>query len=127
MSGATWRTRDGEEVAVRDLEDSHLKNVAWLLQRRAAAYKVALWFDTMGYSESAPDGAAMAAESEAEALDEMDPHEVALMTWPVYGEVVREAERRGLDLVNVQNDRRCRAIELRAGLEAIRQKRPTPR
>jgi len=67
---AIWTTKDGTEIRVSDMETSHLRNAKAFVLRQADALEHAAW-SAFDYAWSAPDGAAIAAELEADAALEV--------------------------------------------------------
>lgn len=93
-----WRTREGVEIPVRELETRHLVNILryGVRQHTEREEIVECAFSALAYSGSAPDGASMAAERAANdgfriAGRMADPTRLAV--WP---HIVAECKRRGL-------------------------------
>lgn len=96
-----WKTKDGRTISIEEMENSHLLNTINFLRRKAnpvlkiIALKMA--FSAFHYAQTAPDGAAMAAEEEAnrllhgEGLDYIHAEES-----PVFCALMTEASKRGL-------------------------------
>jgi len=94
----TWRTKDGREIAVRDLEDAHLLNVIRFLRRRAGVIQF-MEVTELAVSMAATLHGEMSlhrAEQEVEALGEQDPEEYLLENRPDYVAMLNEAKRRRL-------------------------------
>lgn len=91
----TWKTREGAVMRISDMSDSHLLNTIKYLERNADAMRVNLAYEMFSYSCSAPDGAAMCAESGSDELLEMSNEEF-LNDNPKYKGLVREAKKRKL-------------------------------
>lgn len=90
-----WRAKDGREIPVSEMTDQHLKHAIAFLER--AYSSLCLQWSAMAecYAMTAPDGASMAAESEAEALmQEADEQEHIEGEYPIYAVLVAEVERR---------------------------------
>jgi hypothetical protein len=94
---ATWRTRDGREVLISEMGDSHLLNTIRYLERNKEAIVLnhVIAMSRIG-STFGGDGAQDAYDNAmAELADE--EHETALeMCVPEYKALVAEAERRKL-------------------------------
>lgn len=60
-----WRKKDGSVVPVSKMSDEHLKNAAQMLERNGFVHSITL-LSMIQYVGGAPDGAAMACESEIE-------------------------------------------------------------
>lgn len=72
-----WTKRDGTKVAIAKMTDSHVWNTYRMLVKANQRHCNDLALAALGYAGSAPDGAAMAAESEADWLMRADVHELA--------------------------------------------------
>lgn len=99
----TWKTREGREIEIKDLDDFHLVNIISLLRRKGKPLAVAAswkWaFKALSYASTAPDGAAEAAEEEASRLlNHQCLDEMLSMELPIFGFLLAEAENRGLPL-----------------------------
>jgi hypothetical protein len=80
-----WQTKDGRMLSISDISDSHLLNINNMLERNGFVHSsVAL--SCLAYSATAPDGAAMAAESAFESMKFND----------VSDAIFDEVDRRGL-------------------------------
>lgn len=88
-----WRTKDGRKIRVSAMTDQHVLNTARFCRRQSASL-MRDSFRAGAYASTAPDGAAMAAESEANAA--MD-QAFAYLAWAAYLEKVAKA--RGLTLL----------------------------
>lgn len=85
-----WKTRGGDEIDVRDMTDNHIRNALNMCKGRASALS-SLADRACAYAMDAPDGAAMAAEQEADyAMDEAGK---ALIWVRIFKQ---ELERRGI-------------------------------
>jgi len=91
----TWKTREGAVMRIKDMGDSHLVNTIKYLERHATNMRLNQASDMFRYAATAPDGAAMCAESGAEQLLEMSDEEF-LSEYPKYKGLVREAKKRKL-------------------------------
>lgn len=58
-----WKTRDGRVLAPEEMETSHLVAVLAMCDRRVKRHLYAIALSACHYAATAPDGAAMAAES----------------------------------------------------------------
>jgi hypothetical protein len=93
MTDATWTTKDGTVILIRDMEDRHLLNTLALLQRCAEAERVRVSMAYLCFAGPQGEMAQIAFERECDRVDES--------TWrdyvhPAYGELEGEATRRGL-------------------------------
>lgn len=61
----TWKTRDGREIALREMADSHLQNTVRFLRRRGWVHTCEL-ASMWAYSRDAGEFAALAVEQEAD-------------------------------------------------------------
>lgn len=89
-----WTMKDGTKIRICDMSNSHLLNTIRMLERLELA---ASWAEVSSLAHylgnNPPDGAAMAAEQEvAELADNASPAKF----WPIYDDLVLEAERREL-------------------------------
>lgn len=103
----TWKTKDGRVVRVREMDDAHLMNTIAFLRRRAPLRALFLAMNAGRYSETAPDGAAMAAEqAETELLDLLDegPDAILEQLEPAFPTMLREARRRKLEPRHADDD-----------------------
>lgn len=92
-----WVTRDGQQVAVRDMSDQHLVNTIRMLRRKAPRMMVATELSLYAYLDSdPPDGAADCAESALREMEETDADEFLEGTVPTFRALLAEAEKRGL-------------------------------
>ena len=105
MSDA-WTTRDGRNVNVSDMTDSHLINTIRMLRKNAPSLAYRLLRDMDRYAASAPDGAADCVAMESDLLFDrllemyrsVDARDKYLSnSIPQWGDLLREAERRGLN------------------------------
>lgn len=64
-----WKCKDGRELDIKDMETSHLKNAVAMLRRKGVVTPDE-YFSCLAYacSGDTPDGAAMAAEAEADGM-----------------------------------------------------------
>lgn len=94
-----WKTKDGREVAFKDMTDQHVINTLEYFRRASAnVYPKAIsnsWsFGMMLTGEMAQE----CFEQEITEMEEMGLFGFALMTVPSLAGVVREAIQRGLDV-----------------------------
>lgn len=92
-----WTTREGVEMWIRDMTDSHLTNSIRMLERntkRATEDAIANGYAMLGSLQG--EMAQYCVEQELASIEEfgLDTHEA----FPVYDELREEAERRGLKL-----------------------------
>jgi len=94
-----WTTKSGQTMRFRDMEDSHLLNAIRMLRRNYQRQMLheALVCDN-AYPDGEPDGAAMAAQSEANyAFEEADEQQDIEQHLPIFGGLLKELERRKLE------------------------------
>lgn len=91
-----WTPRNGKPLLIADMSDQHILNTIRYLIRRAEREMARLELSAMVYAMDAPDGAALCVEQGLAELEEMGAGDRAMMS-PMFRELVREAERRGLD------------------------------
>ena len=95
----TWTTKDGREIPVNQMSDSHIANVILMMRRKPMTLMQLDYCTPMyGYlSGDPPDGAAYAVESEIRMIDRgyMD-EEILIHNFPEYGAVLKEGKRRGI-------------------------------
>jgi len=88
MTKKLWTTADGERIKIRDMTDSHLMNAIRYLDRKLDEAKRETPFPVFQ-----GDMAEFCAERDWEHLQETtDPADF----WPIYEDLVEEAERRKL-------------------------------
>lgn len=80
MESKIWVTKDGRELLICELEDTHVFNIIEYFSKRAWYAKIQIikmlefyMFNTYGYAfyNNTPDGASMAAEHEADRLSDL--------------------------------------------------------
>lgn len=96
-----WTTRDGREVRIADMKDSHLLNtIAFLRRRNRAAVRRRALRDALragSYASTAPDGAADAAlEHASSALRGDFDDRILEEEMPVFTALLDEVYHRGL-------------------------------
>ena len=98
----TWTTRDGTVMPITEMTDAHLAAAIRLVRMKyrsisdLMAFKAAL--NLYAYAADAPDGAAMAAEEEANRmLDGARQDEFLAERFPVFAALCAEADRRGIE------------------------------
>src|SRR6185295_6311413 len=89
-----WKTRDGLQVEISEMDDSHLANTIAFLEKRAADINYNAWLKMDQYAADAPDGAAMAVEREMDTLAEMEDLEALAIVCPPYAAMIAERRRR---------------------------------
>jgi hypothetical protein len=94
MAAITWTTKEGQEIPVKYLSDNHLGNIIQMLWRNAAHLQSEHYIGAMRYAEDAPDGAAIAAEAEANTVINMEAEDYIQMRFP---HIFDEAKRRWPD------------------------------
>lgn len=99
--GKVWTTRDGEQIPIRKLTDSHLLNIVCLLMRKTASYRRHLIDE--GYHVLASmqgDMAQYCLENELNAMeqDELEGNveDLLISIHPLGKDLLKEVERRGL-------------------------------
>ena len=109
MSAAVWTTRDGRKILIRKMENRHLFNTIEMLRRQAPLLHAQVSSSFFGaelvlHGEAALD----AIEYEQHAFENMTVEEFMLARWPKYAALVEEAWRRGLELLEFDNDHALR-------------------
>ncbi len=84
MDSETWITADGRRIQVHDMELSHLIRTIRLLRRREPLIRMLYLMRMARYIADAPDGAAMACESEANQVCRMSNDEFLTMVSPPF-------------------------------------------
>lgn len=100
-TATVWVTREGQQIAVRDMGDQHLVNTIRMLRRIAPLVPLMMISECLQmdrYIVDAPDGAAMACEAEAAALSDMTDDEYLNRHYVTLPAMLAEAEKRGLQL-----------------------------
>lgn len=92
----TWKTSNGRLIKVSEMEDTHLVNTIKLLRRNAQKLILQELAQMANYINNAPDGAAMAAMSEADRIIEMTDDEYLSHRLPAFDALLLEAVNRGL-------------------------------
>lgn len=92
-----WRTRDGREISVREMTDSHLTNTVNMLERNAPRAQFAEGLDAIAASSVLQgDMAQFYAEQDIARQAELTPEEWLCERAPVYVAMRREMAQRGL-------------------------------
>lgn len=93
-----WTTRQGVEVKIREMSDSHLLNTIRFLRRTVGPQKnrLAMSMDNHPFGEDTM--AAFYTERDAQRLYEMDEDEFISENYEQFGELIAEAERRNLEV-----------------------------
>lgn len=94
----TWVTKDNRVVRVVDMSDDHLRNTIRMLRRREELIRFSECMAMGRYQETAPDGAYDAIEWELSMIEEMDTDQFLSHAFKCYPTMLREAERRQLNL-----------------------------
>jgi hypothetical protein len=92
-----WVTKDKQKIKIKDLTDSHLMNVIFLIERNYAKTIAFYLYGPQPRGEMACD----AFDREFDQLDEGGPS----YFHPSYDPLVEEAEKRGLDNIEQRNER----------------------
>ena len=92
-----WTTRDGEEIPVRELSDSHLTNIVKLLARGAENFKFKLCQEAETF-EMFLQGeiASLEASRATDRVHETPAEELLIAHVPQYKNLLKEARRRKL-------------------------------
>lgn len=90
-----WKQRDGKKIRIKDMTNSHLMNVIGLLLRYSSQEKS---YSLCNFPSFNGEMAQYYAEQEWDALNEIDDWEFAEMEYPIFKDLVGEAERRELDI-----------------------------
>ena len=96
---ATWVTKDGQVIPVRDMTDDHLRNTVRYL-RRGAERRILGEVGSMSAYADAHDGT-VAADTMGDVVDElaeMPVDEYLAVTLPVFDALLMEAASRGITL-----------------------------
>jgi hypothetical protein len=86
---ATWKTKDGRTIAIRDMDDGHLTNTIRFLERAHTARVRQVILNPPAFQG---EMAQLCADAEYNALLESEPGDV----FPVYHDLVQEQQRRKL-------------------------------
>jgi len=99
MDDHTWVTKEGQEVKVADMGDSHLINTVRMLRRKADRMKLVAELECI-QAESMFNGdmARLSMEQEAGRIAEMAEEDFLVETIPPYKRMLREIRIRGLEL-----------------------------
>lgn len=117
MSRTTWKTKDGIKIPIRELDDNHLKNIIAQLRRNARKQMDRLEYELLAYADGAPDGASMAAESEAMHLVDMDVDEWLEGNCTQWKALNKEAQRRGIIEIPKKKTFTCAFCHQTKGIE----------
>jgi ketosteroid isomerase-like protein len=89
-----WTMRDGKQIAIRDMTDSHIKNAMRMLERSAKERLEEECFATMGFASMVQgDMASMMIDMELDALFALSEEDY-LYEYTAYGELEKELGRR---------------------------------
>ena len=96
-SATIWKTRDGREIPIREMEDAHLLNTVRYLRRCAPEMQLArsLQFD-IAASRMGGEMARLCLEQDAAAVDRMQPDDFLQEVVPQFRAMLEELCRRGL-------------------------------
>lgn len=89
MNTKIWTTKDGREIPIKDMEDSHLLSTIKMLDR---AHLARIWECCRAQSFFQGDMAIFSMEQEESRMANLGPS----YNWPIYADLVEEAEDRGL-------------------------------
>lgn len=95
-----WATREGALLRIRAMSDQHLENSIKMMERKSRERARLEAFRADCYAETAPDGAADAAQEASREMYGMadDPDQdlavLAELVWPKYSELKQEQKRR---------------------------------
>lgn len=91
----TWITKDGREIPIRDMSNSHLLNTIWMLEQRVEANRLGIAYSVA----SIPFGGGMAS-AEQEVIEDWVLSapicDLTEMIFPIYAYLVEEMFRRDL-------------------------------
>lgn len=94
MKTPTWRTRDGQEIPVRDLSNSHLLNIYRMLLRVIEEHCKECLADAYVFASTCRgDGAIDAIESEIACIENADEDDIIQREFPA---IHAEMDRRDL-------------------------------
>ena len=109
MKADVWLTRDGRELPIREMESRHLFNTSELLRRRAPMRHAEASMSFFGATAILHGEASLdAVEREQNLFEEMSVEEFLLERCQQYATLIEEAKRRGLELLEFDNDRALR-------------------
>lgn len=101
----TWITRNGREILIRDMTDSHLLNAIKYLQQRAHRYKALYVLTAMKAADvHHGEGAADAIDSELDAAMEITAEDALAQCVPAYESLCTEADRRKLEVPGLDHE-----------------------
>lgn len=94
-----WTTKEGQHIPISQMTDRHLKNTIRMLKRTASARREnAIAILSAGTMQVSGDMALEALESELNMAESMDDEEFLEWSVPQYDELLKESERRGLEV-----------------------------
>ena len=96
-SRGTWIKRDGTIIEISEMEDTHLVNSIRMMQRMApVVHQRAVSLCYAAISTLQGEMASFYATRDTEIIESMSPKDFLIERYPKYGNLVREAKRRGL-------------------------------
>jgi len=98
MDERTWITKEGREIKVADMDDSHLINTIRMLRRKAGRMKLAAELECIS-AESMFNGdmAKLSIEQEGARISGMSDEDFLMEHIPPYRRMLREVRIRNLD------------------------------
>lgn len=97
-----WRTRDGREIPIEEMEDGHVLNTIRFLHRNAEMIRFG-YFVRVYWSSPQPngDGAQMAVDEECQRWAQLCDVDMLKRAVPQYVMLLLEATKRGLNVATV--------------------------